>query len=86
MMAMSANLGRLALLLGLLSVLSGLGLAGETVAQCYDFTAVSDSLKKIVEEVPLDGACLLVVRNGDSIYEHCLGSMVFSRDFSGGNG
>lgn len=74
MMAMSASLARFVMLLGLLlSAPVALGLAGEPIAHGYDFTAVSDSLKKIVEEAPLDGACLLVVKNGGSIYEQCFG-------------
>jgi CubicO group peptidase (beta-lactamase class C family) len=46
-----------------------------SVAQAteYDFGPITASLKKAVEEAPLDGACLLVIKDGKTIYEQCFG-------------
>ena len=42
-----------------------------SLAAGYDFTGITTSLKKAVEDAPLDGACLLVVKDSEMIYEHC---------------
>jgi CubicO group peptidase (beta-lactamase class C family) len=39
----------------------------------YDFGPITTSLKKAVEDAPLDGACLLVVQDDKTVYEQCFG-------------
>ena len=39
----------------------------------YDFSPIIEPLKRVVAEAPLDGACLLVVKDGKTIYEQCFG-------------
>jgi CubicO group peptidase (beta-lactamase class C family) len=56
-----------------------MALFGMTAATCFaqqashDFAAITECLKKAVEDAPLDGACLLVVKDGKTIYEQCFG-------------
>lgn len=63
-----------AMLLGiLLSAYTLAGQAAEPVTHGYDFIGITTSLKKAVEDAPLDGVCLLVVKDGQTICEQCFG-------------
>lgn len=39
----------------------------------YDFSRLMASIRQAVEEAPLEGACLLVVRDGQTMTEQCFG-------------
>jgi CubicO group peptidase (beta-lactamase class C family) len=39
-----------------------------------DFSPLKEALRKTVEEAPLDGACLLVLRDGEPIVDACFGA------------
>ena len=62
-----------AALVGLAGLVAVVGHAGEPATPSCDFTAITESLKDAVEDAPLDGACLLVVKDGQTIYQECFG-------------
>ncbi|QDV35661.1 serine hydrolase domain-containing protein [Tautonia plasticadhaerens] len=61
-----------AICLFLASILITCG-ASQASAEADDFSGLTEALGKVVEEAPLPGACLLVVEDGEPIYERCFG-------------
>src|SRR5262245_2610084 len=64
----------LAMILTVLTLsLSSPGSAARTDCN-YDFSAVTALAQNLVDTVPLDGASLMLIKDGQVIYEHYFGS------------